>query len=242
MKMGNKQILSIVFSVVLLLSFVSSVYAITGSIGNAKMILRPEVGEEVRRSILVKNVNDVALDITLTASGELVNNIKIEDEEFRLEAGDERKAYFTIKSKNPGTFENKINVKFSPVDGGDGVGLISTVILIAEGDSEEEGFFGGLFGGEEGEEVVEGNQENGEVSVGQNEQEEVVGEVGASKSGSLVAWSGGFTIILFIALLVVLVIASNRMKKKGLEGIASKSSKDDSGHISKPKKESDSDD
>ncbi len=239
MKMGNKQVLSIVFSVVLLLSFVSGVYAITGSIGNAKMILRPDVGEEVRRSILVKNVNDIALDISLKASGDLVNDIKIEDDEFRLEAGDERKAYFTIKTKNPGTFENKINVKFSPVDGGDGVGLISTVILIAEGESEDDGgIFGGLFGGEGGEEVVEGNQENGEVSVGQDKQDDVSGEVGESKPTNWLAVSGGFTILLFIALLVVLVIASNKIKKKGSAG---KSDLSDLGHPTKSEKEKSSD-
>ena len=238
MKTGNKQILSIFFSVVLLLSFVSSVDAITGSIGNAKMILRPDVGEEVRRSILVKNVNDVALDVEMTATGDLENNIKIEKSEFRLEAGDEYKSYFTIEAKNPGTFENKINVKFSPVDGGDGVGLISTVIVIAEGEAQSGGFFEGLFGGEEGEEVVEGNQENGEVSVGQNNQEEVIGEVSEAKSSNLMVWSGGFTILLFIALLVVLVMASKNMKKKVDVG---KSDKSDSKHISKSEKEPDSD-
>jgi len=229
MKTGNKQVLSIIFSVVLLLSLVSGVYAITGSIGNAKMILRAETGETVERSILVKNVNDVALEIEMSATGDLENDIELETTEFTLEAGDERKAKFTISAKNPGTYENKINVKFSPIDGGDGVGLISTVILITEGESSESGgFFGGLFGNNE-EEVVEGNQENGEVSIGQNNQEEVAGEVGEAKSGGLMAWGGGFTILLFAALLVVLFMANNHVKeKKGMGMDAGKSEKKDS--------------
>jgi len=66
---GLKSVIAGALFLVLLLSFVSSVYAITGSIGNARMILRVDQGDRIERSILVKNVNDVSLNIELSAGG-----------------------------------------------------------------------------------------------------------------------------------------------------------------------------
>ena len=98
------------------------------------MILRVETGDTIERYVLVKNVNDVAIDAEIDASGDLVDDIEIIDEGFRLEPQTERKAYFKIKVKEEGTTENKINIKFLPVGGGSGVGLSSTVIIIASGE------------------------------------------------------------------------------------------------------------
>ena len=54
----NLKIISIIFALLLVLNFAS---AITGSIGNARMVLRPEVEEgkvtTIEKSVLVKNVN-----------------------------------------------------------------------------------------------------------------------------------------------------------------------------------------
>lgn len=222
MKTG-KTVVASVFIVVLLLSLVSGVYAITGSIGNARMILRPDLGDTIDRTILVKNVNDVALNIELSAVGDLADEFNIIDSEFQLAAGTEKNARFTVKITRSGTTETKINVKFSPLEKGNGVGLSSTIIIIPQGEEESSGgFFGGLFGGGSGseEEVVEGNQENGEVSVGQNKNEGVTEEVGGvaeseEKGGiGMMVLGGTFTIILFVALLILLVVASKHIKKK----------------------------
>jgi len=237
MKTGHKGIVASIFVVVLMLSFVGSVYAITGSIGNARMILRPEVGETIDRTILVKNVNDVPLDITLSVSGDLEGDVKLIDEEFNLAAGDERKARFTIKIKNDVTTETKINVQFSPVDGGNGVGLSSTIIIIPD-ESESTGSIFDIFGGSDDEEVVEGNPENGEVTFGKDKKEEVVRGVAESESGNLMAYGGGFTILLFVLLLALLVVASKHMKeKKGMGVAVGKSDKSDSSPVTKSKKE-----
>jgi len=221
MKSGNKSLFAGILVVVLLLSFVGSVYAITGSIGNARMILRPEVGDTIDRTILVKNVNEVALNIELSASGDLSEEINIIDSEFQLAAGEERKARFTIKVEKLRATETKINVKFSPLDDGNGVGLSSTIIIIPEGDEGASGgFFGGLFGGNDEEEVVEGNQENGEVSVGQDKNDEVVEEANQADNSEnpgsfgLMAIGGTFTIILFVVLLIALALASKHIKGK----------------------------
>ena len=130
----------IVFIVSLLITFVliGNVLAITASIGNARMILRAEIGDKIEKSILVKNVNDVAVNVALTASGDLKDYIIIKDINFTLEPGDEKKAFFTIEVKKSGTTESKINVQFTPVGEKNGVGLSSTIIIIADGTSLDE--------------------------------------------------------------------------------------------------------
>ena len=56
-----KKVISVILIVIFLISMISivSVSALTGAIGNARMILRPDIGDTVHRSILVKNVNEL---------------------------------------------------------------------------------------------------------------------------------------------------------------------------------------
>ena len=192
----------------ILLANLSFVSAITGSIGNARMILHAEQGDEIEKYVLVKNVNDVAVDIEITASGDLADYVDIQDEEFSLEAGEEKKAYFTIQVKKAGTTETKINVKFTPQEGKNGVGLSSTIVIIAEksswfdwgsSDEEDEECEGDSCNTDESEEGVS-------VTTGK-----VVSNSGIS-TGMLIAFST--TGIVFIALVVLLVLMFRKTKNK----------------------------
>lgn len=120
-----------------LLLFVPASYALTASIGNAKMILRPTVepGKEtiIEKSIKVNNVNDIPVDIDLEVHGDLVDIVELLDESFTLQPGETRNANFIIALEYGGRYEGKIGVKFTPVGGGQGVGLSSTIIILAEG-------------------------------------------------------------------------------------------------------------
>ena len=212
MKIGSKSLITSIFIIILMLSFVSSVYAITGSIGNARMILRPEIGDSIEKSILVKNVNDIAVDIELSTTGDLVEDIKIKDNKFRLNAGDEKKAFFTIDVRNSGTTETKINVKFIPIDGGNSVGLSSTIIIIPE-EQKNAGNIFDIF--KDDEETIEGNQVNGEVSVGKNKvTTDIEKSDNMNKGIGLMAIGETFTIILFVALLILLGVANKHLKKR----------------------------
>ena len=118
---------------------ISSVSALTGSIGNAKMILYPEVNgwttTTIEKSILVKNVNDEAIKITLQTDEEGSEFLELIDTEFTLEPDTEKKAQFLVKVKKVGTYNGKINVFFSPLDEkGPGVVLSSDIIVIAKKD------------------------------------------------------------------------------------------------------------
>lgn len=132
--------------IVILLAFVvinsASVSAITGSIGNARMILYPEISggktATIEKTILVKNVNDVSINIKLETDENSTKFIKIIDKEFSLNPGEEKRADFKVEVNKEGRYEGKINVFFTPSEGKDpGVVLSSTVIVIAGGGGSQ---------------------------------------------------------------------------------------------------------
>ena len=146
--------------------------AVTASIGNSRMVLNAAVGEVVERYILVKNPNDGVVRIEMRSSGDLEKTIKLRESNFSLQPGEEKKAYFTIKSNEVGTTENKILVQYTVEGEKNGVGLTSTVIFIVseEGNADEEdvdengGFFG--FGGSDDNEEETNDESDSESSLG----------------------------------------------------------------------------
>ena len=205
-----------VILIIILLSLISSVYAITGSIGNARMILRLNEGDKIEKYILVKNVNDIAVNIELNADGDLKDYIEIKEDKFTLAPDEEKKAYFTIKAAKPDTTESKINVKFIPKDGKNGVGLSSTIIVITKEDGNVLNDFFDLFKNDDK------TNENNTVNIGVN------GDVDNSKSKD--SEIGKFNInylmimltiitVLFLFLLVLLFYLKNKRhnKTKGLK-------------------------
>ena len=69
--MRNKKILLLSFiSIVIIISNILIVSALTASIGNSRMVLRLDKGETIERSILVRNVNSFPVNIELAATGD----------------------------------------------------------------------------------------------------------------------------------------------------------------------------
>ncbi len=116
--------------------FIGQVLAVTASIGNARMILRANVGETIQKSILVKNINNETINIEIDASGDLEKDIKILDNNFTLAPGEEKNARFTIKITKNGAFENRINVKFFSPTEQKGVALSSNVVVMVNDGSD----------------------------------------------------------------------------------------------------------
>ena len=132
----NKRLIFILFSIVLIILFISTIFAaLTASIGNARMILRANVGETIQKTILVKNINSETINIEIGASGDLEKDIKILDSNFTLAPGEEKNARFTIKITKNGAFENKLNVKFFSTTEQKGVVLSSNIVVMVNGDS-----------------------------------------------------------------------------------------------------------
>jgi hypothetical protein len=116
---------------------VASVSAITGKIGNGRMILNFEPGEKIERSIRVINDNNVTINVSLSVSGDLQEDIEIIDSEFVLTSGDEKNAKFNIQTQKEGRLESRVNVQFTPEEGGNGVGLAAVVISNVKKNTSE---------------------------------------------------------------------------------------------------------
>ena len=130
-------LITVMFITFLVLFQLAIVSAITGSMGNARMVLYPEVNgitnTIIEKSILVKNVNDVPITVKLEVEESSVGFLELMEEEIILEPGTDKKVEFEVKVKKPGKYEGKINVYFSEIDGdGPGVALASNIIVIAK--------------------------------------------------------------------------------------------------------------
>lgn len=211
-----KKTLLLPLYLILILFLVSYTSAITGSIGNARMVLRVNTGDKVEKYILVKNVNDVPVDIELIKSGDLADYIEIKDNNFTLAPGQDRKAYFTIDIKEPGTSESKINVKFSPKEVGNGVGLSSTIIVIAEGSKKS--FFDFFTGNNEEENIDENQTVSFGLTKEKNENSEIQGTQEKTNFNILMLYSL-ITLVLFVVLLSLLVYLKNKNRYKRGETI-----------------------
>ncbi|MCX6750855.1 MAG: hypothetical protein NTZ83_05335, partial [Candidatus Pacearchaeota archaeon] len=135
--MKMKKILILAFAILFLISGSVLVSALTGSIGNAKMVLYPEVNgwtnTVIEKTIAVYNVNDVPVNITLKTDANATEFVELIDESFILEPGEEKEAQIEIKVRKVGRYEGRVNVFFSPIEGKDaGVVLSSTIIVFAK--------------------------------------------------------------------------------------------------------------
>lgn len=91
-----KKILSLITLIILvlfLIILIPNVNALTGSLGNARMIIRADVGDIVNKYILVRNVNEVPVIIELAVSGDLKDKLILSDEGFILQPGEEKKGF-----------------------------------------------------------------------------------------------------------------------------------------------------
>ena len=188
--------------VVLFIVLVSlgAVSAITGAMGNAKMVLYPEVNgwtyTEIEKSLLIKNVNNESINITLQVDAETGEFIELIDESFILEPKTERKAQFTVKVKEEGTYKGKIAVFFSGLGKQKaGVALSSEVIVIARKDQGSRG---------------------GEENTGGVGQEDTGGVISGEKKSSLT--TSGLLIVPVLVLSIILVALMIIMMKKRKKG------------------------
>lgn len=117
------------------------VSAITGRIGNAQTTLSPnnypELGNVqetviIERSILVRNTNDVIVNITLEPENSISGLLEIKDSNFLLNPGENKSAEFLVKVEKPGFYQGNINVFFTP-ENGTGVAIPSKLTVIADG-------------------------------------------------------------------------------------------------------------
>jgi hypothetical protein len=203
------EFLVVIITCLILVNSVNQVTAITGSIGNARMLLKAEVGDTIDKYVLVKNVNNVTLNISVYATEELSEDIVIKNKEFLLLPGEEKKAEFTVKIKKEGITETKINVRFTPIDGKNGVGLSSTLIINAKKGSGS--WFDFSDNDNEDENIEDNNIKNDNIIL-DDYNPDIANNDNNNKNKYLIAIV--MTIIIFI-IFIVLVIISSKLKKEG---------------------------
>jgi hypothetical protein len=201
--MKMKRSLVFTFAILLLITSGALVSAITGSMGNSRMILYPDVNgitnTVLEKTILVKNVNDVPINITLNPDVNATKFINVIDKTFILQPGEEKKAQFEVKVKKVGTYQGAINVFFRPANGTEGgVVLSSTIIVIARKNQEDYTDNGST-------DTTNNNTNNAGNATSAN---------GNSGEGlPKVVMIGGIIIIFFILVLLILLYILN--KKRG---------------------------
>jgi hypothetical protein len=122
----------------------------------------------------------------MATDGDLASDLKIQNPNFTLAPGDERKVNITIKVTKEGSTETKVNVKFTGVGEKGGVGLSSAIIINAEKGS----FFNF------------GDKDPNSVSFFEKYKMIIIGS--------------SVTLVLLIIFIVLLVIVSKKKKSKGM--------------------------
>lgn len=213
---------------ILVMGFLGSVSAITGSIGNARMVVYAKTGDTIDKYILVKNTNNETINIEMYAEGNLSKYIDIKEPKFSLAPGEDKKSEFTIKVAKEGTTETRINVKFSPVEGKNGVGLSSTIIVVAEKGDGPVDFGDGSDTGTD----TETNSTSPIDSITQK----LFGK--DSQIGLNIMSIKGIAISLTILLVIVFIVLYLISKKRNVKEKGFNEAKQEIKHEIKPKKES----
>ena len=148
MKIEKLRLVLFCFAFLLIILFISSVSALVAKIGNARIIVNVKTGETLQKSIKIINDNPVPVKIELVPSGEIKDAITIRNNNFILKPNSEKNVYFIIKAVKYGKNEGHLIVKFTPIEGGEGVAIPAEIIIISRLDNE-------LFGDEAGQKLVD---------------------------------------------------------------------------------------
>ncbi len=130
----------------IIILFISTVSATVVTIGNARMILYPNVtsGETtvIEKSIQIINTNNFSVNVTLKPDEVLENHTTLFDDKFLLEPDEEKHAKFNLSFDQPGKYDGRIFIDFLPTvstmegeNSTQAVGIASRIIVIARDPS-----------------------------------------------------------------------------------------------------------
>jgi len=192
-------VIAVLFLLVMSVGFSS---AITGAMGNAKMVLYPEVNgltnTVIEKSILIKNVNNESINITLQLDSDGEKFLELVDKSFILEPYAEKAAQFIVKVKNEGNYNAKINVFFSSLENKKtGVALSSEITVIAKKD---QGY-------------IESSDDN--VNTEEDGNTITTGDVTGKEKKSILSGFGLLISLSFALMLILVVLMIALLKKNG---------------------------
>ena len=208
----EKRIIALVVLAFLLIGNVSAFTSVR--LYNARAVVEGQVGETVSRTIRMSNPNDVDVLVEISASGELADKIKIDEESFTLSPGEEKTVAYTIRATDPGTTESRLGITTLPEGETNGIALTSVIIFNARGESiEDEPAV--IDENSETEGITEDNAEgNNGFSFNPTNKAEVPKSFSFSDISPIVYLLGSS--ILLMLILIVLVILSGKKKSPPL--------------------------
>lgn len=118
----------------LMFSLIYSASALTVDVESSRMVLRLSPGESAEKYFVLKNANGIPVTVDLSVTGDLASTTILRESSFTLLPDREKNAYFVISPKTSGTFETKINIRYS-TSSGEGAGIAAAVIVISENNS-----------------------------------------------------------------------------------------------------------
>ncbi|MEK6934902.1 MAG: hypothetical protein AABW46_03415 [Nanoarchaeota archaeon] len=178
--------------IVLLIKFALA-QGVTGAIGNPITVIHRQnvtEGEEVviDRELIVINKNDFPVDVTLEPSVEIEDIIELLDEEFTIEANQEKRARFKIILEDNFIHSGKIIVNFKSPEG-DRIGLASKITILGDDVDGEDP--------DEENEIDEGEDPEEGVSFGGNGSAPRTPDNNSDGNGL------GITILILISVLII---------------------------------------
>jgi len=182
---------------VLLLS-ISPISALNAKIGNGKVVLYAKVGDVIEKSVKVINDNNVSVNIELIPDGDLKDYFKFKNANFTLEPNEETDAEYSLKVAKEGRSDSYINVKFTPTEGKNGIVLPASIIIFANGTSDDGGWFDWLSPKNDTDTNSTGNDDDNDDKT----------------SISPIALVLAITAIVFVILLILLYVYNSKNKKK----------------------------
>ena len=192
---------SLLILLALLLVCTSLVSALTASIDNTKMIIKASQGTTIEKYILVKNINDVDVNIELSVSSSLRKVITLQERYFTLAPGSGKKAYFEIDIPDLKTKEGTIDILFSPGSGEKDVLISSTISIFPQPPQEKK------------------NIKSTTSEIQDSKKETSINDKNINNKNQFILTGSLTTILILLALFFLLVLSSYKKRVKEDKGI-----------------------
>ena len=134
---------------VVLFLIVPLVCALTASIDKPRMVLYKNItGSELefQNSVIVNNVNDKDISISISPSGDWKNKMVIDEQEFVLGEGETKEVFYTVTITEPGYYRGDVLVKFSEDTSKTHVSLAQELEVVVKDVGQNSIITGGVIG------------------------------------------------------------------------------------------------
>jgi hypothetical protein len=129
----------LVVALFLLVLSVQFICGLSATVGEAKVVLKPEVpigGLTIDRSLTVVNQNEFDVNVKIIEGDDPENIIEVVDTEVFVKANEEAPARYKIHLLYGGDYSRKLIASFKPADpalGSSSLGMVSNIVIIATG-------------------------------------------------------------------------------------------------------------